>query len=99
LVEEERFMIEIPRNPLLMPDREVSEKETERIAKYGDLATCDLSLDQATRRFQVVVQDPTEDEDALVLQTTYETAAGTMLATLGAKLMNMGKTVKVFDGK
>jgi len=91
--------VNIPRNPLLNPELERSPEEAERIAKYGDLATSDISLNPAKRLFQVVIQDPTADEDALVLQTTYETAAGTLLKTLGAKLLNVGRAVQIFDGK
>jgi hypothetical protein len=91
--------VNIPRNPLLDPMREVTEAEQIRREKYGDLATAEIAVNDDKGLVQVILQDPTVDEDALVLQTTKVTVCGTMIKTLGAKLLGMGRAVQVFDGK
>lgn len=83
--------IDIPTNPLLSPDSVKSEADETRIEKYGDLATCDVALNDEKRLIQVNIQDPTLDEDRLLVQTTWENVAADVLSSIGARLMAMGK--------
>ncbi len=94
------MFLNIPRNPLLIEGREQSEAEAARIAIYGDLATCDISLESEKRLIQISVQDPTMNEDAMVIQTTWENVAADVLSSIGSRLLAFGKKKPAYlDGK
>jgi len=71
----------------------------ERVIRFGDLAACDMLVDDQNRLVQVLIDNALPDDDVVLIQTNTEKACKAIADAVAGNVLQIGGNVKFFDGK